>query len=122
MQINEDRTAEVVPRDYSYVFNPYREPIATVMPGERVAIHTDDAFESRITKKEDLPSRALATAKFLNPQTGPIHVEGAEPGDTLAVRIEMIRAYKGLRRKRLDTLLRRPDLDKLHPDSSGAAA
>ena len=90
MQANEDHTGEVVPRDYSYVFNPYREPIARVMPGELVTIHTDDAFESRITKKEDLPSRALATAKFLNPQTGPIYVEGAEPGDTLAVRIESI--------------------------------
>ena len=90
MKTNEDRTAEVVPRDYSYVFNPYREPIARVKPGERVTIHTDDAFESRITNKEDLPSRALATAKFLNPQTGPIFVEGAEPGDTLTVRIESI--------------------------------
>ena len=55
-----------------------------------MTIHTDDAFESRITKKEDLPSRALATAKFLNPQTGPIYVEGAEPGDTLAIHIESI--------------------------------
>jgi amidase len=90
MHTNEDRTAEVILRDYSYVFNPYREPIATVKPGERVTIHTDDAFESRITKKEDLPSLALATAKFLNPQMGPIYVEGAEPGDTLAVRIEGI--------------------------------
>jgi acetamidase/formamidase len=90
MRTNEDRTVEVVPQDYSYVFNPYREPIARVKPGERVTIHTDDAFESRIEKKEHLPSRALATAKFLNPQTGPIYVEGAEPGDTLAVRIENI--------------------------------
>jgi acetamidase/formamidase len=90
MQTSEDRTVEVVPRDYSYVFNPYREPIARVKPEERVTIHTEDAFESRITKKEDLPSRALATAKFLNPQTGPIFVEGAEPGDTLAVHIESI--------------------------------
>jgi amidase len=90
MHTSEDHTAEVVPRDYSYVFNPYREPIARVKPNERVTIHTDDAFESRITKKEDLPSRALATAKFLNPQTGPIYVEGAEPGDTLAVHIESI--------------------------------
>ena len=55
-----------------------------------MTIHTGDAFESRITKEEDLPSRALATAKFLNPQTGPIYVEGAEPGDSLAVRIESI--------------------------------
>jgi amidase len=90
MQTNEDHAAEVVSRDYSYVFNPYREPIARVKPNERVTIHTDDAFESRIIKKEDLPSRALATAKFLNPQTGPIYVEGAQPGDSLAVRIESI--------------------------------
>jgi amidase len=90
MQTNDDRTVEVIPSEYSYVFNPYREPIASVMPGERVTIHTDDAFESRITSKDDLPSRALATAKFLNPQTGPVFVEGAEPGDTLAVRIEKI--------------------------------
>jgi amidase len=90
MQTNDDHMVEVVPTDYSYVFNPYREPVARVMPGERVTIHTDDAFESRIKNKEDLPSRALATAKFLNPQTGPIYVEGAEPGDTLAVRIERI--------------------------------
>src|ERR671929_549464 len=90
MQTDGERTAEVVPDDYSYVFNPYREPVARVRPGERVTIHTEDAFESRITEKEDLPGRALATAKFLNPQTGPIYVEGAEPGDTLAVRIESI--------------------------------
>jgi acetamidase/formamidase len=90
MQTHENHTAEIVPRDYSYVFNPYREPMVRVRPNERVTIHTDDAFESRITKKVDLPSRALATAKFLNPQTGPIYVEGAEPGDSLAVRIESI--------------------------------
>src|SRR5215204_6884341 len=90
MQTNEGGTVEVVPQDYSYVFNPYREAIARVKPRERVTILTDDAFESRITKKEDLPSRALATAKFLNPQTGPIYVEGAEPGDTLAIHIESI--------------------------------
>src|SRR5919107_2159755 len=90
MQTNEDHTVEVIPHDYSYVFNPYREPVARVKPNERVTIHTDDAFESRITNKEDLPSRALATAKFLNPQTGPIYVEGAEPGDSLAVHIERI--------------------------------
>ncbi len=90
MDATEGHTVEVVPQDYSYVFNPYREAIARVKPKDRVTIHTDDAFESRITKKGDLPSRALATAKFLNPQTGPIYVEGAEPGDTLAIHIEII--------------------------------
>ena len=73
---------------YHYVFSPYPDPIATVAPGETVAIHTEDAFEGRITTEEDLPSRVLGS--YLNPQTGPIYVEGAEPGDTLAVKIESI--------------------------------
>ncbi len=90
MDATEGHTVEVVPQDYSYVFNPYREAITRVKPKHRVTIHTNDAFESRITKKEDMPSRALATTKFLNPQTGPIYVEGAEPGDTLAIHIESI--------------------------------
>jgi hypothetical protein len=28
MRTNENNAVEVVPSDYSYVFNPYREPIA----------------------------------------------------------------------------------------------
>ena len=35
---------------YHYVFSRYVEPVATVQPGETVAIYTDDAFESRITR------------------------------------------------------------------------
>lgn len=83
-------SVEVVPGSYSYVFSPYREPIARVRPGQQVVIQCEDAFESRIRSTSDVPSRALAGAKFLNPQTGPVYVEGAEPGDTLAVRIEKI--------------------------------
>ena len=85
---------EVIPSSYSYVFSPYREPIARVSPGQPVVIHCDDAFESRIRSTEDVPSRSLAGAKFLNPQTGPIYVEGAEPGDTLAVHIQDITATR----------------------------
>ena len=81
---------EVRPASYSYVFNPYLEPIARVQPGDEVTIHCEDAFESRITTAADLPSEALASASFLNPQTGPIYVEGAEPGDALAVHIQRI--------------------------------
>jgi amidase len=85
--VEQSGRVEVQPQDYSYVFNPYRDPIAKVSPGTEVTIHCNDAFEGRIQSKDDLPSKALATAKFLNPQTGPIFVEGAEEGDTLAVRI-----------------------------------
>jgi amidase len=77
---------------YHYVFSRYVEPIARVSPGETVAIHTEDAFESRITRADDRPSEILGA--YLNPQTGPIYVEGAEPGDTLAVQILAIEATR----------------------------
>lgn len=73
------------PGKFSYVFSRYLEPIDTVKPGEEVVIHTEDAFENQITKETDLPSQILGD--YLNPQTGPIYIEGAEPGDTLVVHI-----------------------------------
>ncbi len=76
--------------EYSYVFSPYLEPVASVKPGDTVVMYTNDAFESRIKSADDLPSKALATTRFLNPQTGPVYVEGAEPGDTLTIKIKSI--------------------------------
>ncbi len=66
---------EVVPRDYSYVFNLYRQPIAPVPPGVGNTIHCNDPFEGRISCTGDLPGKTLARAEFLNPQTGAIYVE-----------------------------------------------
>lgn len=86
----ESRPVLVTPTRYSYVFSPYLEPVARIRPGQPVTIECEDAFESRIRSADDLPSTALSSAKFLNPQTGPIYVEGASPGDTLAVRIVSI--------------------------------
>lgn len=76
------------PDPYSYVFSPYLTPIATVDPGETVVIHTIDAFGNLITSEDDTPSKILGP--YLNPQTGPIAIAGAEPGDTLVVRIDDI--------------------------------
>ena len=71
---------------YSYVFSPYAEPIATVRSGDVIDVFTEDAFESRVQSESDLPTRVL-NFPYLNPQTGPIAVEGAANGDTLAVEV-----------------------------------
>ena len=71
---------------FPYAMGRYLEPIATVRPGESVEIFTEDAFEGRLTSADQVPSQILG--QYLNPQTGPIYVEGAEPGDTLIVHIE----------------------------------
>ena len=67
---------------------PYAEPIARVKDGEKVAIYTEGAFGGSITSEEDRPNDKLGP--YLNPQTGQLYIEGAEPGDTLAVKIEDI--------------------------------
>jgi amidase len=78
--------AEIRTTTYSYVFSPYAEPVASVRPGDVLDIYTEDAFESRIQSTSDLPSQVLEFPK-VNPQTGPIYVEGAEKGDTLVVEL-----------------------------------
>jgi amidase len=80
------------PGAFQYVFGPYAEPVATVNPGETVVIHTVDAFGNQLTSEEQKPSSILGP--YLNPQTGPIYVDGAEPGDTLVVKIDNIEATR----------------------------
>jgi acetamidase/formamidase len=62
------------------------EPLMRISPGAVLDLFTEDAFAGRIRSTEDLPSRSI-TYPFINPQTGPFHVEGAEPGDTLAIHL-----------------------------------
>ncbi len=111
------------PGEYSYVYSRYLDPIDTVKPGEEFIVHTKDAFENRITKETDLPSEVLD--EYVNPQTGPIYIEGAEPGDTLVVDIidiqatrdyavsAMIQDFGGLTRTQTTRLLHDPLPEKV---------
>jgi len=72
---------------YHYTMGPYSEPVLTIKPGDRVVVETRDAFEGKVKTEADLPSK-VTRMPFLNPQNGPIMVEGAEKGDALAVYIE----------------------------------
>jgi amidase len=67
----------------SYTFGG-REPVATVRPGDVLQVSTEDCFGGAVRSVHDLPS-AVCTFPFLNPVTGPFFVQGAEPGDTLAL-------------------------------------
>lgn len=65
-----------------------REPVLRVAPGtgERITFETDDAAYAQMDEFRDL---AQVTAP-LNPVTGPVFVDGAEPGDVLAVTVHGI--------------------------------
>ena len=77
------------PGEWSYVIGPYREPVATVKPGETFSVETADAFENKIdSPRADITK--LIKLPYVNPLTGPIYVQGAEKGDTLALTIHSI--------------------------------
>jgi acetamidase/formamidase len=81
--MTEVRRLHPTPDQLAYVFGG-REPLLTVAPGTVVELSTEDCYGGAVTGVDDLPSR-VCTFPFLNPVTGPIAVEGAEVGDTLAV-------------------------------------
>ena len=71
-----------------YEFSRHNEPRLHITPGETVLVEAEDAFSGQIRTNDD--RRDKAKKPYGNPQTGPIWIEGAEPGDALAVKIEEI--------------------------------
>ena len=61
-------------------------PTHTITPGTLLRLWTEDAFSGRLRRPADRPSEVLDMTE-VNPQTGPFHVEGAEPGDTLVLHV-----------------------------------
>ena len=74
-----------VPREdqYAWTFGGY-DPVMRIRPGDVLELYTEDAFGGLIRSASDLPSKTIVYP-FINPQTGPFYVEGAEVGDTLAI-------------------------------------
>ena len=64
-------------------------PTHRIKPGTRIVSWSEDCFDGGLTKAGQKPSEVLQPGHD-NPQTGPFYVEGAEPGDTLVIRIEKL--------------------------------
>jgi amidase len=69
-------------KDLKYVYATV-PPVATLKPGDILETNTVDAFGNVIQK----PGDTMAMVKGDNPLTGPFAIAGAEPGDTLVVKI-----------------------------------
>jgi formamidase len=74
-------------------FHPAIKPVITVKPGDTVIMETRDAFDGQITRAStaaDVIPTGLGGPLNLNlvhPLTGPVAIQGAEPGDLLVVHI-----------------------------------
>ncbi len=70
---------------YAFTFGG-NEPALRIKPGTALRLWSDDAFGGTLRAVTDLSSEKV-DLRFVNPQTGPFYVEGAEPGDTLALHL-----------------------------------
>ncbi|MFX4301095.1 acetamidase/formamidase family protein [Alicyclobacillus tolerans] len=71
-----------------YQMSAKHPPVLRVPDGSRVVFETCDCFEDQI-QSEDMDFGTLDWER-INPASGPVYVEGAEPGDLLLVNIEHI--------------------------------
>jgi amidase len=81
-----------IPREQrTFVFAADVVPVARVDPGSEITFETHDTSSGRLTSEDDL-AEFLRTrdVKKVNPATGPIFINGAEPGDELIVEIAAI--------------------------------
>ena len=76
-----------------YEFSRHYEPRLRIEPGETVVVESEDALSGQI--RSDSDRRDKGKIPYSNPLTGPIAVEGARPGDALAVTIHEIRPTIG---------------------------
>ncbi|WP_027965040.1 acetamidase/formamidase family protein [Halalkalibacillus halophilus] len=70
------------------VWDKNLKPVTSVAPGESVHFEVHDASGGQLSQQStavDVPNLDFSK---VNPVTGPVYVEGAEPGDTLEVEIE----------------------------------
>ncbi len=76
---------EIVPafEQFAFTFGGVA-PLRRVRPGSALRLWSEDAFCGALQSTKDLSGEKV-DMRYVNPQTGPFYVEGAEPGDTLAL-------------------------------------
>jgi len=88
------KTHRLHPQKYYYTFGP-NEPALTVHSGDIIVTTTRDA-RGLNEKLEPIPEEQkqysdITSLRSVNPLVGPIYIEEAKPGNTLAVTIQKIR-------------------------------
>ena len=72
---------------YHNRWHPGLEPIARVAPGEEITLETRDGLDGQLDRSSTAADLANVRFGRSHPLTGPVYVEGAEPGDLLEVEI-----------------------------------
>jgi acetamidase/formamidase len=86
----EEKVLRYVPKheELKYTFGG-AAPTHHVQPGTRIISWTEDCYDGAVTRPDQLPTKVIPPGHD-NPQTGPFYIEGAEPGDTVAIHINKL--------------------------------
>jgi formamidase len=68
-------------------WHPDIPPVVRCQPGDEVILETRDAFDGQMGPGAPLTVVGAPNLDVVHPLTGPVYVDGAEPGDLLAVEI-----------------------------------
>src|SRR5439155_117701 len=68
-------------------WHPDIAPILRVDPGDEVILETRDALDGQLTPDSRSSDAGSVNLNVVHPLTGPVYVNGAEPGDLLEVKI-----------------------------------
>jgi acetamidase/formamidase len=68
-----------------YGWDNSNRPVLEIEPGQEIEFHTVDSSGGQIATSSTLADLAALDFGKVNPVTGPVHVDGAEPGDAIKV-------------------------------------
>jgi formamidase len=68
-------------------WHPDVEPVAVVRPGEEITLETRDGIADQLTRESSHVDAGRLELGLGHPLTGPVHIEGAEPGGVLEVQL-----------------------------------
>jgi formamidase len=68
-------------------WHPDLAPVAEVAPGDEIRLETEDGLGAQLTRDSSHEDAGRLDLGLGHPLTGPVHVEGAKPGDVLEVEL-----------------------------------
>ena len=85
IRIDHGRPLASEPRTGHNRWHPDIAPAVRCSPGDEVVLETRDALDGQISTDSTAGDVANCNLNLVHPLTGPVYVEGAEPGDLLVV-------------------------------------
>jgi formamidase len=87
IRVDKRKTLLEEPRTGHNRWHPDIPPVVRCDPGDEVVLETRDAFDGQMGPDATLATVAAPNLDVVHPLTGPVFVEGAQPGDLLEVEI-----------------------------------